>query len=333
LAAFGFSTNVVHRARLLRPSGPFARAFLAIALAFGAYALATTDARAADPGSPSVAWTYDAAAAAAAATQPQQTDPALVGSAPAAGGATDAAPAPASAPAPAQTASTVQQAIDSATATQEGAQNIVVIVRINSPGDDRITQANVAAANSSAANSSWTSQAMPSASKPSLAAPRAKARRRAAAHPRTETAAAVPRPLQSPPSAAPQPVAESAAPTPSPASTAPAAAPALHATKTRPRPASPTAGRAAASAPTQSTVRTAGQPGIDEAAQPVVHALGALTSFAPRPSASQSSIGPDVSGAVLFALLAALASAGALAAWPQLRGRRRGPLPRGRPGS
>ena len=343
LAAFCFSPNVGFRRRPLRPSGYFARASVVALLALVAYTHGTATARAADPASAPAAWTYDAAAAAAAAMQPQQTDPALVA---AASNANDPAstpqPAPAPAPDPAQLASTVQQAVTSASATQEGAQNIVVIVRINSPGDDQITQANVNAANATGTNTSSTSQNPPptpqaSPSTAKAAAPaRAKPRRPAAAapHPRSHARTAAARgPGQAPPAPVQEPGVESVA-APSSAPVAPAAAPASHPTKTRPRPTSHVAGPAAAArARMGSAVRAAARPSFSQAARPVIHALGALSSFTPQPSATTASQAPDVSGAVLFALLAAVASAAALVAWPQLRGRRRAPATRGQPRS
>jgi hypothetical protein len=58
-----------------------------------------------------------------------------------------------------QGASTGQAASSTATATQDGAKNIVVIVRINSPGDDGpISQTNTAVAASNASNTSATAQ-------------------------------------------------------------------------------------------------------------------------------------------------------------------------------
>jgi hypothetical protein len=62
--------------------------------------------------------------------------------------------------APAQDASTSQDASSTATASQDQAGNIVVIVRVNSPGDDGpISQTNTSAAGSSASNTSSTDQA------------------------------------------------------------------------------------------------------------------------------------------------------------------------------
>src|SRR5205823_1645772 len=63
--------------------------------------------------------------------------------------------------APGQDASTDQDASSTATATQDGAANIVVIVRIDSPGDDTISQTNTSAAGSSASNTSTTDQTVP----------------------------------------------------------------------------------------------------------------------------------------------------------------------------
>lgn len=80
------------------------------------------------------------------------------------GGATDpaAATAPTQAPAadPSDTATTGQTAGSTATATQQQPVNLVVVVRVNSPGNNGpITQSNIVAAPSAAANNATTSQA------------------------------------------------------------------------------------------------------------------------------------------------------------------------------
>lgn len=92
-----------------------------------------------------------AAAPTATTSQPSATTPSPDG------GATAAADIPP--PDPAATATTGQTAGSTATATQQQPVNVVVIVRVNSPGNDgSITQSNIAAAPSTAANNASTSQ-------------------------------------------------------------------------------------------------------------------------------------------------------------------------------
>jgi hypothetical protein len=92
---------------------------------------------------------------AAAATAPPE--PQLVASASDKGAA--AAPADAPAPDPGATATTGQSDSSGATATQQQPTNVVVIVRVNSPGDDgSVTQNNLTVGASAAANDSSTGQ-------------------------------------------------------------------------------------------------------------------------------------------------------------------------------
>lgn len=96
-----------------------------------------------------------------------------------------------------QNASTDQQADANTNVTQDGAGNYIVIVRINSPGNDGpISQTNAAIGSSNAENTSGTTQEQPTeAPAPSVTSARAPAqrpKRKKAAPRRTEAVAAAP---------------------------------------------------------------------------------------------------------------------------------------------
>src|SRR5919201_1380863 len=96
-----------------------------------------------------------------------------------------------------QNASTDQQADANTNVTQDGAGNYIVIVRINSPGNDGpISQTNAAIGSSNAENTSGTTQEQPTeAPTPSVTSARAPAqrpKRKKAAPRRTEAVAAAP---------------------------------------------------------------------------------------------------------------------------------------------
>ena len=225
-----------------------------------------------------------------------------------------------------QAAETGQAAGATATATQNGAQNIVVIVRINSPGDSGpISQTNTTVAISDATNDSATTQR--AGSGPDGAAPPAAQPEGA---PAPGPAAAAPAPRRRAPASATR----SSEPNPAAAvrSSAPVA-PAAHVSGgTR---VSSAAGRAGAHR-SASHARPAGNrraATVGRALQPGAIAartadfLGSLTP--PRSTAAPDSAA-DISGSVLYSLLAALAAAAGFLFWPLLAGRLRLAGPRNR---
>ena len=109
--------------------------------------------------------------------------------------------------APSQDATTNQQAGATATASQDAAGNLVVVVRVNSPGNNGpISQTNAAVSGANAANTSTTNQGQPTAAAesaaPAPAAPRP-SRRRAPDPPPKQPAAAPSAPRSAAPAAAP----------------------------------------------------------------------------------------------------------------------------------
>jgi hypothetical protein len=224
--------------------------------------------------------------------------------------------------APNQGASTGQEAAATATATQDEAGNLVVTVRINSPGNNgAVSQSNVAGATANSGNTSSTTQGTSSAgSAPAVAQqPQAHAPVATAAKPRTSQR----RPVRRTPAAAPRervaaPVTPATAPSTSraastpPPSTAGSATKASHLAGASPRE-HVGAGR---SARTTSADRTAARPSLDGIGAGAASALGAIT---PRTYGAPSSEPAEVSSAALvFALLALLAGTAAFFAWPQL---------------
>jgi hypothetical protein len=214
---------------------------------------------------------------------------------PAAGGAT-----------PGQNAATGQEAGATATASQDGAGNLVVIVRINSPGNNgAISQTNAAGAGANAANTSATSQGQPAAATepPASAsrgapAPRRPAHKRAAHPPRKAPAAARPAPRPPAPAATPLSQHESAAP------------PAVD----RTHPSNPASARAQVKqAPARSVDRGSAASPLHRVAAGAADVLDAVAP--PAPVAQTESA--DVSRPVVFSLLAVLAALVAFLFWPQ----------------
>jgi hypothetical protein len=230
-----------------------------------------------------------------------------------------------------QDASTAQEAGSSATATQQGAQNIVVVVRINSPGDNgRISQENVDVAVSDAGNSSTTAQGGSGGTGGAATAPAAEAKRQ---HPPGKSARTRSRrPARDPAPVAPrkrQPAAGLAstpaatAPGPSYGSAAPSANPPRGVVRTAQVPAS--VRRNAKAAPRHAAsgrVRTTIPQRLAGGAVDLLDTLAPPTRVAGRESSA------DVSGSVVYSLLAVLAAACAFLAWPYLS-RLQVPGPRG----
>lgn len=222
--------------------------------------------------------------------------------------------------APDEEAATGQQAAATATATQDAAGNLVVVVRINSPGNNgAVSQANGTVAVADAGNTASTEQGSPTpeASDPAsapVAAPRA---RPSAA--KTKGTRVGPRRTRQ--MAAPVDSREPAPTVSAPASSAPAAAPAPALQPDSAAAAHPVAKkRAHAAVRSHAPVhRTTGAAGLK-----VPQALGTvadragdlLRTAAPKRAAAPASA--DVSGAVFFSLLGVLAVAGAAAVWSRL---------------
>jgi hypothetical protein len=209
---------------------------------------------------------------------------------------------------PDQNAATGQEAGATATASQDGAGNLVVIVRINSPGDNgAISQTNAAGAGANAANTSATSQGQPAAvtEPPASAsgvapAPRRPARKPAAHPPRKERAAA--RPVPRPPAPPATPLSQHQS----------AAAPAVD--RTHPsNPASAQAHKQAKRAPARSVDRGGAASALHRVAAGAADVLDAVAP--PAPVARTDSA--DVSRPVVFSLLAVLAAVAAFLFWPQ----------------
>jgi hypothetical protein len=211
--------------------------------------------------------------------------------------------------APEQTAETGQQAAATATASQDAAGNLVVVVRINSPGDDGpISQTNAAIGSANAANTSATTQGQPTP----VGEPAAAAGSGEAAKPRRPTR----KPAQDPARKRP-----AAARTSVPASAPPAAPVVRH--QSSPAPA---ADRAQVKHPAIARAQHKAKPGagssVDRrsAAGPLhrvaASAAGLFHSVAPpAPVAKPESA--DVSQPVFVSLLVALAALMAFVIWPQ----------------
>ena len=233
-----------------------------------------------------------------------------------------------------QDASTNQQAGSTATATQQQPTNVVVIVRINSPGDNgSISQGNVDVAGASAGNQSATAQGgsggTAGASSTPVAPPKRQQPARNSARgpkrrPARDPAHVAPRKKQ--PAAAGSSVSGSAATTPG-SSYGSAASSANPRSGVTPRTAkAPASERRHAKA-----ARRASSPGVrttvpQRLAGGAANLLDSLTppiqTTAPRGSAS-------VSGSVVYSLLAVLAAVAAFLAWPYLSRRLQLPGPRG----
>jgi hypothetical protein len=215
-------------------------------------------------------------------------------------------------------ASTDQQATADATATQDAAGNIVVVVRINSPGNNGpVSQTNASVADSQAQNSSGTTQA------PAAAAP---APTSAPANAAATSTRPAPRPDPAPPARPRQEAVAPAAPTSvSPATsslasqssgaTAPRAAHHhRHATSQR-------AKNRAARGP------IAGRADNVTLASPLGSAIGKagnlLGTIAPRAQLGPARRQGDVSSAVLLSLLGGLAICAAFVGWSLRPGRLR----------
>jgi hypothetical protein len=213
--------------------------------------------------------------------------------------------------APSQNADTGQQAGSSATASQDGAGNLVVIVRINSPGDNGpISQTNAVVAGANAANTSTTTQGQPTAGSAPAAtpasggavAPRRSARKPAPDPPRKQPAAA--RPAARP--AAPAPA---AAPAVRHESSTTAAVDRAHAKHPAVARAHGKATRTGASSFDRGSAATPLN-SVAGGAADVFHAVAPPTPIANVDSA-------DVSQSVLYSLLVVLAAVAAFLLWPQ----------------
>jgi hypothetical protein len=214
-----------------------------------------------------------------------------------------------------QDASTGQQAGATTNVSQDAAGNLVVVIRINSPGrNGPVSQTNAAIGNSNASNTSATSQGVPTgATAPSMPSAdpawsrysrRAPVQHPVHRHP-ARKAATAPTPRE------PGPVATASA-----ASTPVASAPTSHASNAaaarsahHPKHAlrAPTATRRASSG---NNVKAASPLGA--ALADAGHLLGSVAPAAPIGGPQQSA---DVSHSVLLSLLAALSLAAAFAAW------------------
>lgn len=208
---------------------------------------------------------------------------------------------------PGQDASTNQQAAAGTTVTQDGAGNLVVTVRINSPGNNGpVSQTNAAAGTSNAQNTSETSQAGQSEAPVPSTAP--KKARRTPSHasrrrPQRRVAAGAPRQDPAGP-VAPAPVWRGAG------GTAASAVPAHHPRHTA------SGGRAAHSGRTvpvgsSSAERASGSP----LGRAIVQAGDLLGAVAPRAPTGAPARPADVSHSALYSLLAALALGAAFVAW------------------
>lgn len=213
--------------------------------------------------------------------------------------------------APAQSANTGQQAGATATTSQDGAGNLVVVVRINSPGNNgSITQSNAAVSGANARNTSATNQAAvaPTARPAAAAAERAPV----AVQPSPKPAPDPPPEKVAAAAAAPRPVATSAAPvvqhepapvaaTERPDRSHPAGVAAHH---HKAKPAGPSSFRlASAAAPLHRVAADAA--GLFHAVAP------------PTPAARPDSADP--SRAMVYPLLVALGVMAAFVLWPQRR--------------
>lgn len=212
-------------------------------------------------------------------------------------------------------ASTDQQAAATATATQDAAGNIVVVVRINSPGNNGpVSQTNASLAASQAQNSSGTTQGQP-AQAPSPASAPAKAAAPTRPSPRPDPA----------PAPAQQEAAAPAAPTPVSAATSTPASQSPHATA--PKAAHHHRPAANHRPKNQARAATAGRADSVTAASPLGTAIGnagnLLGTIAPRAPLGTARQPSDVSSAVLLSLLGGLAVCAAFVGWSLRPGRLR----------
>src|SRR4051812_40443277 len=189
-----------------------------------------------------------------------------------------------------QSAATGQDAGAGATATQSGPQNIVIVIRVNSPGaNGPIVQGNDAAANAAAANASATQQGGLAQSPTPRAA---YSRTSPSLRPRPSVALAA---VQKPQAHAPR-VQQAASRVPHAGSAVaePSAAPAVMSSPTRAAPAKPLAQRpAVARTHAPASGRAAGRAAV-------------LDRLAPPLELSATRGAADVSGAVALALLGVL---------------------------
>ena len=232
-----------------------------------------------------------------------------------------------------QGASTSQQAGSTATATQQGAQNVIVVVRINSPGDNgSISQSNVDVAVSGAGNESSTAQGGSSGTESAATRPVAEPKRQQPA--RESARAAKRRPARDPASVAPRKRQPAAGPVAStPAATAPgssygsAAASAAPRTGVIPRTAQAPASERRHAKP----ARRANAAGVRSTLPERLSggAANLLDSLTPPIQPTASSGSANVSGSVVYSLLAVLAAVAAFLAWPYLSRRLQLPGPRG----
>jgi hypothetical protein len=217
--------------------------------------------------------------------------------------------------APDQAAATDQAAGATATATQDGAQNIVVVVRVNSPGDSGpISQENTTVAVSDAGNDSTTNQRAGSSGEAAPPAARPEAR---------SAGGSVPAPASR--RRAPAPATRgSAQHATAPAASSATVAPTAH---TSPETTASSPARGADAHRSSSHARAAATPRPTTAGREREHGaitaraadlLGSLTPPAPTAGPEPAA---DVSGSVIFSLLAALGAAAGFLAWPLLAGR------------
>ena len=211
---------------------------------------------------------------------------------------------------PAQDASTDQQAVAGTTVTQDGAGNLVVTVRINSPGNNgSVSQTNAAIGSSNAENTSGTTQSQPTeAPAANATSTRAPARRphrtqrKQAAPRRTEAVASAP--VQATTPAAPAVVPHGSG------ATAPRTAPA-HRVKHALVAGAKRHGHGAARA----GLVTAGTNAASALGKAIANAGDLLGTAAPRSPVGAPGQSADVSSSVIVTLLAVLGTAGLFAVW------------------
>jgi hypothetical protein len=228
-----------------------------------------------------------------------------------------------------QEASTSQQAGSTATATQQGAQNIVVVVRINSPGDNgSISQGNVDVAVSNAGNESSTAQGGSSGTESAAPTPVAEPKRQQPA--REPARVSKRRPERDPAPVAPRKRQPAAGLASTPAATAPGSSYGSadpSANRVTPRTAQAPASERRHAKP----ARRASSAGVRSTlpARLSGGAANLLDSLTPPIQPSARSGSASVSGSVVYSLLAVLAAVAAFLAWPYLSTRLQLPGPRG----
>jgi hypothetical protein len=231
-----------------------------------------------------------------------------------------------------QEASTSQQAGSTAAASQQGAQNVIVVVRINSPGDNgSISQSNIDVAVSNAGNESSTAQGGSSGTESAETTPVAEPKRQQPA--REPARASKRRPARDPASVAPrkrEPAAGLAA------STSAATAPGSSYGSAAPS-ATPPAGVTPRTAQAPASERGQAKPARGESPARVRSTLperlsggtpNLLDSLTPPIQPTARSGSASVSGSVVYSLLAVLAAVAAFLAWPHLSKRSQLPGPR-----